>query len=435
MNKQKQLVANIEWNFSPKQLVNMYWWNLKEYKHCAGIIADGAVRSGKTLSMSLGFILWSMSSFNQHSFAVCGKTIQSFRRNVMPYILSGCASLDLFYSAVPSENYFVITDLRSGSSNRYYIFGGKDEGSQNLIQGITLAGLFLDEVTLMPESFINQALARCSVTGAKIWMNCNPAGSHHFIKRRFIDNFNNLKYLYMHFTMSDNFTLSEERRDFYQRQYKGLFYRRYILGEWCLASGLVYSSFDEETMTYEEDDDEYSYSVSFCAGDYGTSNPTAFVWISYNADRNCFDVRDEYYYSSRETEVQKSDIEYCEDLKGWTKNKDIVRAYTDPSATSFAVALKQNHVFARLEKANNDVLDGIRWTNSLFSLGLIRINKKCKNLIRELGVYSWDDSKSEKAGVDIVLKTDDHACDALRYACYSEIYARKSLYGLKGLEI
>lgn len=424
-----------EWHFSPKQLLAMYWWANPEYNHCSGIIADGAVRSGKTISLSFGFLIWAMANYNGHTFGMCGKTIQSFYRNVGGNLMKMAFSLGFQCQYYKSDNLLVVWSKDGKITNQFYIFGGKDEGSQDLIQGITLAGLLLDEVTLMPESFVNQALARCSVTGAKIWMNCNPEGTQHYIKKRFVDNFNALRFLYLHFTMDDNWTLSEERRAFYKRQYTGLFYRRYILGEWCLASGLVMSAFDPETMVYDEDDEETNYTVSFTAGDYGTTNPTAFVWLCYNSRRNTFDVRDEYYYSSRDTEQQKSDREYCEDLYAWTKGKEIQRAYIDPSAASFAVALKQAHVFARLEKANNDVLDGIRWTNSLFSLGLIRINRKCKNLIRELGLYSWDDEKSEKTGIDTVLKISDHAVDALRYACMTEVYGRRNIYGLKHLDI
>lgn len=427
----RQIMQIPEWMFSPRQLISMYWWADPRYSYCAGIIADGAVRSGKTVALSFGFLIWSMANFNNQNFAMCGKTIQSFNRNVLTGMAKMCFSLGLYIQHYKSENLVVIWNSDRSVVNSYYIFGGKDEGSQDLIQGITLAGLLLDEVTLMPESFVNQALARCSVTGAKVWMNCNPEGNQHYIKRRFIDNYNKLQFLYMHFTMDDNFTLSPERRAYYDRQYTGLFYRRYILGEWCLASGLVMSSFNPDTMIYDEDDPEENYTVSFSAGDYGTTNPTAFLWLSYNAERDCFDVRDEFYYASRQTEIQKSDIEYCEMLIEWVRGKSIQRSYVDPSAASFAVALKQAHVFNRLEKANNDVLDGIRWTNSLFALGLLRVNRKCKNLIRELGVYSWDDEKSEKSGEDCVIKIDDHAVDALRYACMTEIYGRRTQYGLK----
>lgn len=429
----KKVTDGIEWNFSPRQMLTMFWWNNDTYAHCSGIIADGAVRSGKTVAISFGFLMWSMTRFSGQMFGVCGKSVPSFRRNVLAPMKTMVASLGYGMRENKAEANFTLTDKRTGHSNVYHIFGGNDEKSQAVIQGVTLAGLLLDEVVLMPQSFVNQALARCSVAGAKVWMTCNPEGAMHFIKRDFIDQFNRLKYLHVHFTMDDNYNLTEERRDFYKRQYHGLFYRRFILGEWCLASGLVYSAFDRETMVYEEDDPADNYTATFASADYGTTNPTACLLISYNYGRDCFDVRDEYYYNSRETEVQKTDAEYCADFARFIEGREVQKGFLDPSASSFMVALRQAHVFPRLEQANNDVLSGIKWTNTLFSVGKIRINSRCRNLLTELGIYAWDDDKSEKEGRDVVLKVSDHACDALRYFCYSEAYAHRKLYGLQNL--
>lgn len=424
---------DVSWDFSPRQMLTMFWWNNPAYDHCAGIICDGSVRSGKTIAISFGFLMWSMSRYNGMLFGLCGKTINSFRRNVLKPMRAMCKSLGFAMIERKSENLVDIIDRRSGRSNTYYLFGGNDESSQDLIQGITLAGLLLDEVVLMPESFVNQAMARLSVTGAKVWMSCNPEGSQHYVKRKFIDQYDRLKYLYVHYTMDDNLTLSEERRRFYSRQWTGLFYRRFVLGEWCLASGLVMSAFNQETMVYDDDDPDEWYSMTFASMDYGTTNPMACLLISYNPRRQCFDVRDEYYYNSRATDVQKTDAEYVEDIRRFTKGKGVQRAFLDPSALSMLVALRNSHIFPRIEQANNDVDDGIKWTNMLFGVGKIRIHSRCKNLIRELGIYSWDEDASEKQGRDIVLKVEDHACDALRYFCYSEAYGRRRLYGLHTL--
>lgn len=421
------------WDFSPRQMLTMFWWNNPTYKHCAGIICDGSVRSGKTTAIAFGFLMWSMSTYNGKQFGLCGKTIKSFERNVLNPMKTMCVSLGYAIREYKSESMVEVTDRRTGRRNTYYMFGGNDERSQDLIQGITLAGLLLDEVVLMPESFVNQAMARLSVTGAKVWMSCNPEGAMHYVKRKFIDQYERLKYLYVHFTMADNYTLSDERRVFYSRQWTGLFYRRFVLGEWCLASGLVMSAFNDETMVYEEDDPEDWYNNTCVSMDYGTTNPMAVLVISYNHRRQCFDVRDEYYYSSKETDVQKTDAEYVEDIRRFIQGKGVLRAYLDPSAESLRVALRQAHIFPRLENADNSVDDGIKWTNMLFGLGKIRINARCRNLRRELGVYSWDEDKSEKEGKDVVMKVEDHACDALRYFCYSEGYGRRRLYNLHTL--
>lgn len=423
----------VQWNFSPRQMLTMFWWDNPNYQHCSGIICDGSVRSGKTTAIAFGFLMWAMSTYSGKQFGLCGKTIKSFERNVLNPMKTMCVALGYNMREHKSESMVEIVDQRTGRRNLFYMFGGNDERSQDLIQGITLAGLLLDEVVLMPESFVNQAMARLSVTGAKVWMSCNPEGAMHYVKRKFIDQYDRLKYLYVHFTMADNYTLSEERRQFYSRQWTGLFYRRFVLGEWCLASGLVMSAFDSETMVYQDDDPSDYYPMTFASMDYGTTNPMACLIISYNARRQCFDVRDEYYYSSRETDVQKTDAEYVDDLRRFTKGYNVQRAFLDPSALSLFVALRQGHVFPRLEQANNDVDDGIKWTNMLFGVGKIRINARCKNLIRELGVYSWDEEASEKKGKDVVMKVEDHACDALRYFCYSEAYGRRRLYNLHSL--
>lgn len=429
MGKDKPLL-----DFSPRQLITMLWWNNPEFQHCQGVIADGAVRSGKTTAVAYGFLLWSMSSFDGYNFGLCGKTIRSFERNVLNPMKVICASLGYSYKDHKSENMVEIIDRRTRRTNRYYMFGGNDERSQDLIQGITLAGLLLDEVVLMPESFVNQGLARLSVTGAKVWMTCNPEGLMHYVKRRFIDRYNESKLLYVHFTMDDNYSLSDERREFYKSQFTGVFYRRYVLGEWCLASGLVMSAFNKDTMVIPPQD-EKKYSMCFVSGDYGTTNPTALLYIGYNDRLQCFDVLDEYYYDSKETEIQKSDDEYVRDIRAFVGGRPVIRAFFDPAAASLIVALRGAHVFNRLEAAINDVDAGIKWTNMMFSTGRLRIADKCVNLIKELQVYSYDEDASIEKGKDVVRKEMDHAVDALRYFCYTEVYGRRAMYGLRDIAI
>lgn len=429
MGKDKPLL-----DFSPRQLITMLWWNNPEFQHCQGVVADGAVRSGKTTAVAYGFLLWSMSSFDGYNFGLCGKTIRSFERNVLNPMKVICASLGYSYKDHKSENMVEIIDRRTRRTNRYYMFGGNDERSQDLIQGITLAGLLLDEVVLMPESFVNQGLARLSVTGAKVWMTCNPEGLMHYVKRRFIDRYNESKLLYVHFTMDDNYSLSDERREFYKSQFTGVFYRRYVLGEWCLASGLVMSAFNKDTMVIPQQD-EKKYSMCFVSGDYGTTNPTALLYIGYNDKLQCFDVLDEYYYDSKETEIQKSDDEYVRDIRAFVGGRPVIRAFFDPAAASLIVALRGAHVFNRLEAAINDVDAGIKWTNMMFSTGRLRIADKCVNLIKELQVYSYDEDASIEKGKDVVKKEMDHAVDALRYFCYTEVYGRRAMYGLRDIAI
>ena len=229
--------------FSIKQLKVLKWWTDSRTKDMDGIIADGAIRSGKTLVMSLSFVLWAMETFTGQNFGMCGKTIGSFRRNVLTLLKLMLRSRGYKVKDHRVDNLLEIT--KNGVENYFYIFGGKDERSQDLIQGITLAGLFCDEVALMPESFVNQATARCSVDGSKFWFNCNPAGPYHWFKINWIDERKKKRLIYMHFTMDDNFSLSEAIKARYASQWKGVFYKRYILGKWVVAEGVIYDMFDK----------------------------------------------------------------------------------------------------------------------------------------------------------------------------------------------
>lgn len=419
----------MDWVFSPKQMLSMYWWAMESTRKATGIICDGAVRSGKTISLITGFMMWSMETYSGKTFGLCGKTIKSFERNVLAPMKDIVPSLGYTLSERKSDHAVILTSPE-GRQNTYYIFGGNDEKSQDLIQGITLAGVYLDEVALMPESFVNQALARLSVTGAKVWMNCNPENPSHFVKREFIDGYQRRGFLHIHFVLDDNLSLSDERRRFYKAQWTGVFFRRYILGEWCLASGLVFSAFCRETMTFS-DYDRDAYTMWFAAGDYGTMNPTAVLLIGYNRLLRTFDVFDEYYWDGRASMHQKTDDEYVADIAAFTKPYQVQSAFFDPSAASLIAALRKARVFGRLYQADNDVLAGIRFTSMLFALGKIRVAERCRNLIRELESYSWDEEKSVERGEDIVLKENDHTCDALRYFCYTEVYRRARAYGVE----
>ena len=189
--------------FSRKQKQILTWWLPESgVSDADGIIADGAIRSGKTVCMSLAFIQWSMHSFNGQNFGMCGKTVGSFRRNVLSVLKQMLPARGYTIRDRRTDNLVVIS--RGSTENYYYIFGGKDEGSQDLVQGITLAGILLDEIALMPESFVNQATGRCSVDGSKFWCNCNPAGPEHWFKKQWIDERQKRNLLYLHFTMEDN---------------------------------------------------------------------------------------------------------------------------------------------------------------------------------------------------------------------------------------
>ena len=230
MMKKKRPIFKFQ-PFSRKQRQIFTWWADKSpVKDAVGIIADGAIRSGKTVSMSLSYVMWAMSKYDGQNFIMAGKTISSFKRNVLQNLKLMLTSRGyhwIYHISGEFPNMLEVT--RNGKTNYFYIFGGKDEGSQDLVQGITAAGAFFDEVALMPESFVNQATGRCSVEGATWWFNCNPARPMHWFKLEWIDKRKKKRLLYLHFTMDDNLSLSEKVKEKYREMYAGVFYLRYII--------------------------------------------------------------------------------------------------------------------------------------------------------------------------------------------------------------
>ena len=387
----------------------MLWWACEDTKNYDALICDGSVRSGKTMSMTVGFVLWSMKNYDCENFAFCGKTIDSLKRNVitpMQKWLEGIVRIKVNLS----RNFLDIS--MCGHKNRYYFFGGKDESSYQLIQGITLAGIMLDEVALMPRSFVEQALARCSVAGSKFWFSCNPESSEHWFYKEWIQKSDEKNVLHLHFTMDDNFSLSEETKNRYNKLYSGVFYDRYIRGLWVLAEGLVYGAvFDKNRHII----DNYTPSTDakfYISIDYGTLNPCSIGLWAVENDKA---VRiKEYYYDGRQKNVQKTDEEYYRELEKLADGYKIQHIIIDPSAASFIAAIKKHNRFS-VRKARNDVLNGIRTTMNFLSSDKLFFCKNCRDTIREFGLYRWD----EKSAKDTVIKENDHAMDDIRYFCYT----------------
>lgn len=381
------------------------------YTKYDAIIADGAVRSGKTSVMSLSFFLWGMGNFRNCSFAMCGKSVGAVQRNIITPLL-GIKYLRDHFEIKYNRADHVIVARRGTRENRFYLFGGKDESSAALIQGITLAGVLLDEVALMPRSFVEQALARCSVAGSKLWFNCNPEGPEHWFRKEWILKPEKHNALHLHFTMDDNPSLTEEIRERYKSMYSGVFYERFVLGRWVMSEGLIYDMFDPDANTYADESAPASLhfsGVRTIACDYGTTNPTVFLDI-YDYDGTVY-VDREYRWDSREEQRQKTDEDYADDMDKFVGDSQCA-IIVDPSAASFIAALRRRGLY--VVPADNDVLDGIRRTATLLQRRKILINKSCAPLLGEMGTYLWDE-KSCKLGVDKPLKERDHGPDALRY--------------------
>lgn len=419
--------------FSLKQRKVLNWWcDTSPVKDKDGIIADGAIRSGKTVCMSLSFVFWAMANYSDQNFAMCGKTIGSFRRNVLMILKLMLRSRGFQVADHRADNLVEIS--RNGVTNHFYIFGGKDESSQDLIQGITLAGVFFDEVALMPESFVNQATGRCSVDGSKYWFNCNPDGPYHWFKLNWLDKAKEKNLLVLHFTMEDNLSLSERIKERYRNMYTGVFFKRYILGLWAMAEGIIYDMFSEDrhVKTILEYARQLIDGGRFVSIDYGTQNATVFLLWNKGRDGKWYCIR-EYYYSGRDKGIQKTDSEYAEDLIKFLDGTPAKAVIVDPSAASFITELNKRGF--TVIQADNDVEDGIRLVATLLNTERLAFSQSCKNTIMEFASYIWDPKAAER-GEDKPIKQHDHAMDAMRYFCYTILnnkavrVRKKSDYGL-----
>ena len=288
--------------------------------------------------------------------------------------------------------------------------------------------MYLDEAVLMPESFYNQATARLSIEGAKVFINCNPSSPHHWFYKNVLKKLKAKDGLYVHFSMEDNLSLSQDVLDRYKKQYSGVFAKRYIEGKWVVADGLIYDMFNKKEHVIKQSDIPYEDIIDWCVCcDIGTANPTAFLLLGKTIDNTIY-VCKEYYFDGRAAvkeedgnpEAQKTDIEYVNDLRDFINEETELTQRTyrqivvvvDPSASSFKLQARRFHM--KTKNAINDVLPGIRTVASDMGQGKILIEEHCENLIRELQTYVWDE-KAQIRGIDAPKKVDDHCTDALRY--------------------
>ena len=413
--------------FSAKQQFVLSWWMHPRYKKYDSIIADGSIRAGKTLIMSLSYVIWAMDSFDQCNFGMSGKTISSLKRNV--WVLLKVMLLSRGYRIAKhkdtGDNAYIIS--KGNKTNFFYLFGGRDERSQDLVQGFTAAGFFFDEVALMPRSFVEQAIGRCSVEGAKLWFNCNPEGPFHWFKLEWIDKLRARNAIRLHFTLDDNPSLSASVKAKYYRMFSGVFFQRFIQGLWVLAEGIIYSMFSE-SMIISEVPRTVTIRKKWIGIDYGQSNATVFLLCGWGSDNKLY-ILDEYCHEGKTDHIQKSPSKYSKDYFKFLKKNGVKEVlddgsvvehpvrkehtFIDPSAKSFILQLHEDGE-PGIRQANNDVLLGIEMISSIMDSDLLRILKHCKHTINEFSSYSWD-PKAQERGEDKPIKQNDHCMDALRY--------------------
>lgn len=410
--------------FSDRQKLTLLWWNHPRFKDRDGIICDGAVRSGKTVAMAVGFIMWSMRTFNNQTFAICGRTIASLRRNVITHLPTWLEGL---FTIEERRNENKLTITVGGRTNVYYLFGGHDEASYTLVQGITLAGVLFDEVALMPRSFVEQAMARCSVAGSKFWFNCNPEGPTHWFYQEWVLKARERNILHLHFTMRDNLSLSSAIRKRYERMYSGVFYARYILGLWTKAEGLIYKQFVETPDRYIIDDAPAIISANIGVDFGGGTSAHAFSCVGFTKSMKELVVLDEY----RERDALTPD-KLCEAFVDFVKRCRsrwlVADVYCDSAEQTLINGLRVaaakaglpvNIVNARKKPIN----DRIRATCILMGSDRFKITRNCRATIEALQAAVWNAKKpTEDVRLDDGSINID-SLDAMEYAFEQEIGA------------
>lgn len=392
---------------------------------CKYLICDGAVRSGKTVVMSKAFIIWAMEYFNNCNFAICSKTVANAERNVLnPLITDNELPYRMKYHR--AERYLSVTMEKN--ENKFYMFGGKDESSYMLIQGITLAGVLLDEVALMPRSFVEQAMSRTlTFDNKKIWFNCNPEGQLHWFNQEWIIPADNgtkpVKHL--HFLMNDNPIMSPEAIEETENMFSGVFYDRYIRGMWVAAEGLIYDMFDANVHVVDANQLEYE-GPFYISSDYGIQNANVFLLWRKERGTERHVLLKECYYSGREERQQKTVSELVTMLDELCDGIQPEKVIVDPSAAALIVEMRKRGY--AVKQADNDVLDGIADVATMLKKNRIAIDKSCTNTINEFGVYCWDDKAAEH-GQDVPVKANDHAMDAIRYYVRTRKLVKKDWNG------
>lgn len=384
------------------------------YSKYDALICSGAIRSGKSSLMTVAFIDDCMNRYNGQRFGICGKTVGSAIENVItPWL--GMMRTKQRYRVKFARSSKLLTVTRGNVTNMFEVFGGKDEASYMLIQGRTLAGVFMDEVALMPRSFVNQATARCSVDGSRLWFNCNPDSPRHWFYNEWILGAKAKNALVLEFELRDNPSLTDRIIERYEGMYSGVFYDRYIRGKWVVAEGLVYqfNSPSEYTVTHKEaiGNGNGTYYLSI---DYGITNPFACLLWRVTPDKAY--IVDEYYFAPREQGRRRTDAEHYDAIDRFANGYPIEGIIIDPSANSFKEEVYRRGKFS-IYDADNSVMDGIQTTDQMLHMGALKIADTCEHSIGEMQLYRWDD----KASRDVVIKENDHAMDAMRYMAYTTL--------------
>lgn len=426
MPKKQKRPARFEFKpFSKQQRRLIHWWRpTVAPSQNSYVIADGAIRSGKTIACIIGFLTWSQSVFSGESFILAGKTMGALKKNVVRPMLQILEAWGWPYDYIRSG-----TDARLEiGSNTYYLYGANTEASQDALQGLTAAGAYLDEVALFPESFVNQAIARCSVDGYKVWMNCNPEGPHHFILENYLkpEERRRKGVYHLHFTMDDNLTISLRRKQEYKNAWPhgSVFYKRFILGQWVAADGLIYQQFADHVEEYLIDEawlEDHKIIYAVIGVDFGgTKSAHSFTLTGFTQGFRQVVVLDEYYCKNRinPSQLQEAFVDFVRRAQARWK---VPEAYCDSAEQTLISGLDLACIQAgvRIDVKNaikGPIHDRIAFYNSLIAQHRWKVMNHCVHIIGAFEQAVYDDKKPNQ---DVRLDDGAMNVDSLDSTEYS----------------
>lgn len=367
-------------------------WNVK----------TGATRSGKTYMDYFVIPKRIRKTTGNGLIVILGNTQATVERNILDPLRKMWG--DYFVGTVRNDNKINLFGKTS------YVLGADKKNSVTKIQGAGIEYAYGDEITTWAEPVFQMLKSRLDKPNSVFDGTCNPDSPNHWFKK-FLES--DADIYQQHYTIDDNPFLSPAFVESLKKEYQGVYYQRYILGKWSRAEGLIYDMFNPADVIKCDEPLENS----FIAVDYGTQNAT--VYLLFGQVGKQWIIKDEYFYSGSDTKRQKTDRQYADDMQQFMKKHKIkAPIIVDPSAASFIAELRQRDL--DVYRADNDVANGIRYTQKMIANEDLKIDLRCKNLIDELQTYSWD-SKKALLGLDVPIKENDHACDAMRYGCYTVI--------------
>ncbi len=386
--------------FSQKQRKLLHWWREgSPHADCDMVIADGSIRSGKTIACICSFLQFAFTTFPQgQTFILAGKTMGALKKNVVRPMTQILNAWGIPYNYNRSENY-----IEAGESI-FYMYGANNEAAQDALQGLTAAGAYADEAALFPRSFIEQMIGRCSVDGKKIFLNCNPGPPKHYLKVEYIDKAKEKNIYHIHFTMDDNLTLSERIKEGFRRMFTGVFFKRYILGLWVASDGLVYQQFADSPEQFIVDDKwlaEHPIIYGTIGVDFGgTQSAHSFKFTGFTGRYQQVVTVAEYYRKERISpeEVTADFVDFCKRILSKYK---CYEAYCDNAEQTLMTGLEVALVKARVPIEIKNALKGplndrIAFYNSLMAQGRYKVHKSCTHLIEAFEQAVYDEKSVVK---------------------------------------